>query len=120
MKTLLILTSCLLVGCGGPRVTTMPYQDLNHFVVDCQLADQQRKLLTMQYRNTNYFDNQQRAVISQTIREINIYCRAQPTQRADCLTVQEQFSDVPAVSVVCRVPGRPQPVVNTWRTEVDK
>lgn len=119
MKLSLLLLTCILTGCGA-RVATMPYQDLNHFVIDCQLADQQRQLLQMQYRNTNYFDTRQRAVISQAIREINIYCRPQPSRRADCLTVQEQFGEVPATSVVCHVPGRPQPVVNTWRTEIDR
>jgi hypothetical protein len=119
MKIILPLLTCILTGCGA-RVATMQYQDLNHFVVDCQLADQQHRLLKMQYNNTNYFDTRQRAVISQAIREISVYCRSQPSRRADCLTVQEQFSDVPATSVVCRVPGRTQPVVNTWRTEIDK
>lgn len=119
MKKILILMLCVTTwGCA--RQATMQFSDLNHFVVNCNQAEQQMAFLQKQYANTSEFNRRQRAVISQAMREIRSYCMPKVNQDSGCLTVQEQLNASPAVSVVCRARGQKRAYINIWETEIDK
>lgn len=122
MKILTIMALCVSVyGCASGRDTTMQFQDLNHFVVNCNQSQQQTVFLQQQYRNTSEFNRKQRAVISQALRQIRSYCAVQQHDKpSGCLTVSEQLSAEPAISVVCRAQGQHRPIINIWETEIDK
>lgn len=116
----LVALSMLTSACSLSSEHTMNYADLNRFVVDCTQQTQQRKFLSHQMAKTGPYNYSQRAVLFQAMRELDTRCMAPSNQRSDCVTVQEDFGPVPATGVVCRVPGRPDPVINVWQTEIDR
>ena len=117
---IVVVPLLLLSGCTG-GYSTMQYQDLNSFVVDCKHQDQQMFFLKQQLQNTSKYDTSKRAVVKHAIREIKSYCQSPiPSEQSGCLTVQEQLNADPATSVICRVRGRASPVINVWQTEIDK
>lgn len=114
-----MVTSMMVSACSLGAEHTMNYSDLNRFVVDCTQQTQQRKFLSHQLAKTSPYDYPQRAVIFQAMRELDTRCLSPSNQRSDCVTVQEDFGPIPATSMVCRLPGRPDPVINIWQTEID-
>ena len=119
MKLLAILaTSLTLVACGSTRHEIMVYNDLNHYIPNCNQPVQQMAFLKQQLRNAQ--DQQTKAVVMVSINYINRWCpESQLVREQGCIYARESFDRGSSNATVCRSAASRNPVVNRWETEVD-
>lgn len=116
MKLLIITVALLVSACTTGRTSTMAYNDLNHFRVDCSKSQQQLAFLIEQKRNTSRYDSQQQAVITHAIMEIRRWCPDPQKKPQGCVAVREDFGFGSSQALVCNDMGGP--IKNRWEAEV--
>lgn len=117
MKQLLILIPFLLTACGTTRTTTMAYQDLNYYKVDCKHPADQYAFLKAQLPNAP--DQSTRAVILHAMKEIRDWCPQPNPKPQGCTYVREDFEVGSGQGTICYTKEQTVPVVNKWEALVD-
>lgn len=117
-KIIVTLTCVMLTACASYRTEIMVYNDLNHYVPNCNQPEQQLVFLNQQLRNAQ--DQQTRAVAQSLIKYIKDWCpKSELVRDQGCVAVREETKSGYSQSMVCRLGPHKRTVINRWETDID-